>query len=222
MAWGGPVEPAPRRDSWKKEIRRGPRPGDHSPYEAMMQDRYVASAFGTQVAFVGALVLIVVAALVFYAQYSGAVRWLLAVVLLATAAFVMARYVASRVRDPRPLHAGALVERRAPGDLRSLATTFDRASAGLKYSQIMFDVRMKDAFLERVRIARNLSPEDVDRLRADPEALMRVVGDRELALFVLEGERNGRHWPALLRVLPARRGYAAETERVLAKMEAWR
>src|SRR3970282_1322872 len=141
MAWGGPVEPAPRRDSWKKEIRRGPRPGGHSPYEAMMQDRYVASAFGTQ--------LVVVAALVFYAQYSGAVRWLLAVVLLATAAFVMARYVGSRVRDPRPLHAGSLVERRAPGDLRSLATTFDRASAGLKYSQIMFDGRMKEPFLGR-------------------------------------------------------------------------
>src|SRR3990172_36354 len=198
MAWGGPVEPAPRRDSWKKEIRRGPRPGDHSPYEAMMQDRDVASAFGTQGAFVGALVLILVAALVFYAQYSGAVRWLLAVVLLATAAFVMARYVGSRARDPRPLHAGSLVERRAPRDLRGLPPNF------------------------QARTPRPLRRGAVARLRADPEALMRVVGDRELALFVLEGERNGRHWPALLRVLPARREDAAETERVLAKMEAWR
>ncbi len=222
MAWGGPVEPAPRRDSWKKEIQRGPRPGDHSPYEAMMQDRYVASAFGMQVTFVGALVLIMAAALVFYAQYSGAVRWLLAVLLLATAAFVMARYVASRARDPRPLHGGGLVERRASGDLRSLATTFDRASSGLKYSQIMFDVRMKDAFLEKVRIARNLSRDDVDRLRSDPEALMGVVGDRELAIFVLEGERSGRHWPTLLQFLPPRHAYARDAARVLAKMEAWR
>lgn len=218
----GPVEPTPRRESWKKEIRRGPRPGEGSPYEQMMQDRYVASAFGAQVAFVGALVLIVAAALIFYAQYSGAIRWLLAVVFLAAAAFGMARFVASRARDPRSLRPASLVERRAPGDLRSLATTLDRASAGLKYSQIMFGVRMKDAFLEKVRVSRGLAPEDINRMRADPEALMRLVGDRELVLFVLEGERNGRHWPTLLRALPARRGYAREADRVLAKMEAWR
>ena len=41
-------------------------------------------------------------------------------------------------------------------------------------------------------------------------------------VFLMESERNHRHWPALLRYLPTRKGFVAETDRMLAKMEAWR
>jgi hypothetical protein len=114
------------------------------------------------------------------------------------------------------------VERRASGDLRSLATTLDRANGGLKYSQVVVAARMKDAFLEKVRVSRGLAPGDVEQVRSDPALLMALVGDRELVVFLLESERNHRHWPALLKHLPTRRGFAGETDRMLAKMEAWR
>jgi len=224
MAWGGPVEPAPRRGSWKREVRRGPRPGDPSPYgpEPDMRDRVIATTFGTQVAFAVGFGVLVVIATVFYAQYSGAVRWLLAIVLLATAAYGIVRFVGARARDPRPLETAGSVERRAAGDLRTLARTLDRASSGMKYSQVVVAARMKDAFLEKVRVARGLGARDLERVRSDPEGLMALVGDRELVVFLLESERNHRHWPALLQHLPTRRGFAGEVDRVLAKMEAWR
>ncbi len=224
MAWGGPVEPAPRRESWKKEIRRGPRPGDESPYgsDSAIMDRVVASAFGTQVAFGIGFGVLILGATVFYAQYSGAVRWLLGIVILAGAAYALVRFVGTRARDPRPLEPAARVERRAAGELRSFAKTLDRANAGLKYSQVLVAARMKDAFLEKVRVSRSLAPAEIDRARSDPHRLTALVGDAELVVFLIESERNHRHWPALLRRLPTRRGFAGETDRMLARMEAWR
>ena len=223
MAWGGPVEPAARRPSWKKDIRRGPRPGDE-PYgpASGMRDRVVAATFGTQVAFAVGFGFLILGATVFYAQYSGAVRWLLGIVILAGTAYLLVRFIGSRARDPRPLEPAKRVERRAAGDLRSLTKTLDRANAGLKFSQVVVAARMKDAFLEKVRVSRGLAPADIERVRSDPAGLMVLVGERELVLFLLESERNHRHWPALISHLPARRGFAGETDRMLAKMEAWR
>src|SRR2546422_11401805 len=105
MAWGGPVEPALRRASWKREIRRGPRPGDESPFsqESAVRDRVLASAFGTQVAFAIAFSVVVVAATVFYAQYSGAVRWLLGIVVVAAGGASGAGCVGEPARGPGAL-----------------------------------------------------------------------------------------------------------------------
>ncbi len=223
MAWS-PVDTAPEKGSWKKEVQRGPRPRDVAEYseDPRVRDRIMATTFGGSVALVGALALVVILALAFYAQYSGSLRWLLAVLVLAFVAYAMARFVGRKSRDPRALAPREVAERRLPGDLRSLTTTLDRAASGMKYSQVMFAVRMKDAFLEKVRVSRGLSREAVDRARTDPEALMAIVGDLELALFVLESERNGRHWPALLRYLPDRDAFPEEMDLILAKMEAWR
>src|SRR2546422_11224127 len=222
MAWGGPVEPSVRRESWKKEIRRGPRPGDGGPYESTtaVRDRAIAMTFGTQVAFGIGFGVLIVGATVFYAQYSGALRWVLGVVLLAGTGYIVVRFVGARARDPRPLEPEGRVERRATGDLRSLATTVDRASAGLKFSQVVVAGRMKDSFLEKVRVARGLGPEEIARLRSDPEGLMTLIGDRELVVFLLESERNHRHWPDLVRYLPARRGVGGGAGRKAARMEA--
>src|SRR2546427_824870 len=98
MAWGGPVEPSVRRDSWKKEIRRGPRPGDEGPYESTtaVRDRVMAMTFGTQVAFGIGFGVLIVGATVFYAQYSGALRWVLGVVLLSGVAYFIVRFVGAR------------------------------------------------------------------------------------------------------------------------------
>jgi len=213
-----------RRDSWKKEIRRGPRPGDEGPYESTtaVRDRAMAMTFGTQVAFGIGFGVLIVGATVFYAQYSGALRWVLGVVLLSGAAYIVVRFVGARARDPSPLKPADRVERRATGDLRSLAITVDRASAGLKFSQVIVAGRMKDSFLEKVRLARGVGHDEIARIRSDPEGLMALIGDKELVVFLLESERNHRHWPDLVRYLPARPGFVGEADRMLAKMEAWR
>jgi hypothetical protein len=182
----------------------------------------IATTFGTQVAFAVGFGVLVIIATVFYAQYSGAVRWLLAIVLLAVASYGIVRFVGARARDPRPLETAGFVERRAAGDLRSLAKTLERASSGMKYSQVVVAARMKDAFLEKVRVARGLGAGELERVRSDPEGLMALVGDRELVVFLLESERNHRHWPALLQHLPTRREFAGEVDRIPGKMEAWR
>ena len=109
------MEPVTRRVSWKKEIRRGPRPGDESPYsqDTGVRDRVIATMFGTQVSFGAAFAVLILVAAVFYAQYSGAVRWLFAIVLVAAGAYVLVMFVGARVRDPRPLQGSPRAERRA-------------------------------------------------------------------------------------------------------------
>ena len=224
MAWGGPVEPAPRRESWKKDIQRGPRPGDSSAaaQDPAVPDRLVAAAFTTQVSFGLAFVVLVVAATVFYAQYSGALRWLIAVGVLTAGAYIVVRFVGTRTRDPRSFRPVPQTDSRATGDLRSLSTTLDRASAGLKYSQVMFAARMAEAFLEKVRLSRGIRPEDMRLMHADPERLLELIGDVEVVTFILKSERDHRHWPELLSALRSRPGFAGEADRMLAKMEAWR
>ena len=218
------MEPVTRRVSWKKEIRRGPRPGDESPYsqDTGVRDRVIATMFGTQVSFGAAFAVLILVAAVFYAQYSGALRWLIAVGVLTAGAYIVVRFVGTRTRDPRPFRPVPQTDSRATGDLRSLSTTLDRASAGLKYSQVMFAARMTGAFLEKVRLSRGIRPEDMRLMHADPERLLELIGDVEVVTFILKSERDHRHWPELLNALRSRPGFAGEADRMLAKMEAWR
>jgi len=219
----GSVPPAQILPSWREGVHPSSRPRDIEPYATHkdLPTLVTASTFSTEVVFAIAFLLLVVATLLLYAQYSGAVRWLIAIVILAATAYILVRFVGIRTRDPSPFPHDKVAESYASGDLQSLAAMFDRASEGLKHSQLDFTILMKDMFLEKVRVSRSLTKSDLDQLKSEPQALFGLIDDRELVEFLVATEQNDQNWSSAHQKLRAQRGFAQKMEMILTKMEAW-
>lgn len=208
----------------RREVQRGPLPRKGAPdeEEAFLGSRVWAHAFGVSTLFLVILVVLMVGATLYYASYSGALRWLLFALVVGVLGFVAVRAVGGVVRDPARLDTVAAPGGAAGGDLGSLRTTLARATTGLAYSQLLFDDAMRKAFLEKVRVARDLPREAVTAALRDPAKLHALVGDRELTIFLLESARNSRLYPASVGALPKRLDFARRVAALLDRMEAWR
>ena len=219
----GPVPPARNLPSWREGLHPGSRPEDIEPYTTQrdLPTLVAASAFDTEIMVATAFLLLFIATLLLYAQYSGAVRWLIVLLLLAAVAYVLFRLVGLRTRDPSPLVHHKAAERHFSGGLQSLTATYDRASDGFKHSQLEFAILMKDTFLEKVRVSRDLVPADIHRLVSSPETLSALIDDRELIEFLISTEQKDRNWSTAHQWLRAERGFARRMDSILAKMEAW-
>lgn len=208
----------------RRDVQRGPLPRAGSPYAEDIQTpaQLASRAFGISTLFLIILVVILVASTIYYAQYSGALRWLIFAMVVGVAGFLAVRMVGALVRDPVPLASRAQTVGGVGGDLRALRTTLTRAEAGLAYSQVVFEDRMRKAFLEKVRASRALTPEAVDAASRDVEALNALIRDRELVVFLLESARNARMYPSSLPTIEKKADFARHAAGIVARMEAWR
>ncbi len=160
--------------------------------------------------------------LLYYAQFSGAIRWFLGVVALAVLAAIAWGQIQRRTAEPSPL-----VGPRSPGSIRegeldSFAAAVRRASRGLPYSQVLVASRARSAFLERARLALGLPSETIRDLQRDSGALRRMFGDDALVefLYFRAGDLDDRF--AWVQQARARGGFVREFRDVLTRMEAWR
>jgi hypothetical protein len=206
-----------------REVLRGPLPGGGSAYAGDETNPVTTwtSAFGVTTLFLVILVVLLAASTVYYAQYSGALRWLIFAGVVGLVGLVAVRVVNATARDPMRLAARKGKSRGVGGELRALRTTLYRADGGLVYSQLVFDDRMRAAFLEKVRASRDLPDGALAAAMKDPEALHAILRDRELTIFVLESARNARAYPASTPTLPKRAEFAQRARRIMERMEAW-
>jgi hypothetical protein len=96
---------------------------------------------------------VVVGLLLYEAQFSAVVRWLLGFGLLAAVALVAWMYVYAGSEEPLPLAPRAEKGPVQSGDLALLTAVVHRANEGLPYSQVLVSSRARDAFAERARLA---------------------------------------------------------------------
>ena len=165
---------------------------------------------------------VVLVFLLYYAQYSGSVRWLLGVVGVSGFALFAWAMILRRTADPAPLLGPPIAETVRGGELGTLSAAVRRASRGLAYSQVLIASRARAAFTERARLALGISPDAMTELQRNPIELHRIFSDPVLERFVRMdvGDLEERYrW-----VVEARShgGFAAEFRDVLARMEAWR
>lgn len=161
-----------------------------------------------------------------FSLYSGGMRWIITLLLVTVVAIVGLKVIfplgERRWESPTPIDAKTHRDQFAP--LEEMA---ERACEGYSYSQKALDERMADAFLEKVRVKRNLQPAEVFRLSEDEGRLARACGDRELASFVAESKaamaRKAEKRGLFQRRGMARQGrvYRERALRVMARMEAW-
>ncbi len=162
-------------------------------------------------------------AVVLYAVHvSGLIRWILGsliVALLAAYAWVTVTRLTS---DPPTLAPAAPRENLQTGDLASLGAMARRANAGLPYSQVAVSSRAREAFAQRVALARGLTMDAVRDLERDPDALRATVHDPLLEdfLFLRSSDHDERYrW---VRETRDHGGFEAALREVLDHMEAWR
>ena len=160
--------------------------------------------------------------LLFAAQFSGTVRWFLGVAVLALVSLYAWHIVARGTGEPGPMAKPQAPLRAQVGDLSYMTAVVHRASQGLTYSQVAVSSRARDAFEERTRLARGLSPEAMRALERDPAALRAAFADPALADFLhLESADSDARY-RWVRDARARGGFEIEFDRILDMMEAWR
>jgi len=155
--------------------------------------------------------------LVYFASYSGSLRWVLAFLVAVAAALVLLRFVQVDVRDPEDGHRRGGLPGRRPGEIGRFARVLERAAGGLKFSQVMAEERLRDALLHQAAVLRALSPLDIEAARRDAAALRGLLEDGELAAFVLRSDQLSREWPGMISVMPRRPEFWREYRAVLAK-----
>jgi hypothetical protein len=195
--------------------------------EAVMERerRILRRLFSIELGVLLALLSVMLALVVFYAHYSGMVRWALLVFLLLLGGWLAGKYVYLHATEVNPLPTGPPRPRPSRGDLRGLSTTLRRGVQGMRYSQLAFALRMRDAFLEKVKAETGFEGETHELLDQMP-VLRAFLRDDEIYRFIAKVTYLERSMADLLgsdrEVFPGgASAFPDEMERVLRKMEAW-
>ncbi len=181
--------------------------------------------FRLELAIILVVLVVVLGMTVFFAQYSGLLRWLVFVVILLIGAWMAARFVRVRTVETEPLGPRVFTPRLVQGDLKNLSTSLRRGSRGLRYSQLHFAVSLRDAFLAKLRASSGFLG-TVQELNADIPRLRALCGDEELFRFLRRATVLERTMAEVLssteEIFP---GKASEfphlMEDLMARMEAW-
>src|SRR5213594_4030981 len=145
--------------------------------------------------------------LLYYAQFSGGVRWLLGVVTLAVLAAIVWSQIQRRTAEPSPLVGPPSPDATRGGELGAFAAAVRRADRGLPYSQMIVASRAQAAFLERARLALGLPSATLRDMRRDTGALRRIFGDDALVDFLFLEEHDPDDRFAWVRRARARGGF---------------
>lgn len=160
--------------------------------------------------------------ILYAAQFSGGLRWLLVLWFLVAFALVIGYEVVRRSSNPVPLLRDLGTGGFRPGELTTLAAAVRRADNGLVYSQMAVSSRVRDAFEERVRLSLNLPFETMRFLQQTRPSLSSIVGDDALADFMVLRTSSMEERYRWVRDARGRRGFSVELRDVLDRMEAWR
>jgi len=203
-------------------LREVSRRSDSSPdvEERLAIKRIVATSAGWGYGMVFMFLGIFLFGIMFYAQYSGALRWVLVFLLFTAAGTLLLRFVNVRARDPAMLVGATAAVDRRPGEVLRFAALLERSAEGLKYSQIEADERLRKAVLDRVRVARGLGREEIEAARESPAGLHGLLKDKALVLWCLRGERDTAEWPMRVGGMPRRPAFWAEFQDALRRGEA--
>lgn len=139
--------------------------------------------FRLELAVILVALAVVLGMTIFFAQFSGILRWLLFVVILLIGAWMAGRFVRLRTVETEPLGPRAFTPQQVEGDLKNLSTSLRRGSRGLRYSQLHFAVNLRDAFLAKLRASSGFLG-TVQELNADIPRLQALVGDEALLRFI--------------------------------------
>lgn len=189
------------------------------------QGRILRRLFSVEFGVLLALLTVLLALVVFFAHYSGLLRWALLIFLLLLGGWVAGKFVYLQAVEVDPLQRRTPAPRLSRSRLNSLSRTLKRATQGMSYSQLSFAISMRDAFLEKVKAETGFDGETHELVEQLP-ILRPLLKDEEIYRFLTQVSLFER---SMANVLVSNRKIFAgaaskfpeEMERILRKMEAW-
>ena len=127
-----------------------------------------------------------------FANYSGGMRWLLTLGIVAVLGF-MAVYLMKRgTRRKRTYDDKKEVKTEFEGQLTEVAEAVERGSVGYVYSQQLLRERLCEDIIQKLALARDMSEEEIlNQLEAGNHDL---IGDELLLKFLEQNSRGTKSW----------------------------
>ncbi len=159
-----------------------------------------------------------------YAPYSPRLRWVLLMALLLLGAWIAGKFVYSRTQPVAPLGPFEEESPLARGRLGRLAMALHRGNEGRRYSQLLFALALRDAFLARVRAHSEFQGGGLE-MSGDLVRFEDYCSDPEIVRFVGRITMLERNMSTVLSavdaIFPAQPPYWKVMEDMLKLMEAW-
>ncbi|MCK4367600.1 MAG: hypothetical protein KAW84_06605 [Thermoplasmata archaeon] len=168
------------------------------------------------------------AMMLFYAQFSGILRWIIVLLLISSMGFGIAYLSSRNTTSPERLSPDHMQRDVQWGEIARLTGILRRAEKNYRYSQLEAVERIRKTVIDRIQSQRDISDEEMGDALQDEERLMELVGDEEVAVFLLASEKDLSNWSSIVREkLPVMssfrgsRGFNESVLSVLERMEDW-
>ncbi len=133
-----------------------------------------------------------IAMLMLFGAYSGGMRWLITLGMVAVMGFVAIFLMKRGVERRRELSEAGGPRTEFRGEMTSLTEAMARAESGYSYSQQTLRERLCEDILNKLSVIRDL---DIERMNAMLDAGdAEFVGDETVARFLLENRRGTKGW----------------------------
>ncbi|MFQ6127681.1 MAG: hypothetical protein ACE5QW_02090 [Thermoplasmata archaeon] len=168
------------------------------------------------------------ALLLFYAQFSGVLRWIIVLLIVSSMGFGVAFLSSRKTSSPERLSSVSDIEKRPWNEISRLIGILERAEKNYRYSQLAALERIRRAIIDGIQTQRDISDEEIEKIVHDRNRLIEITDDEEVADFLLASERDLSNWSTIVReklpVMGSFRGSRSFSQSVLPileKMEDW-
>ena len=206
-----------------RQATRGLVPGKDQKGQYVVSRMNITAFYIMTLMFLGFLAIIL-----FYAEFSGKLRWILVLLLISSIGFGIAHTSSRRTASPERVSALPPSEKGVWSEIVHMRGLLVRAERGYRYSQLAALERVRNVIVERIRTQRNISLEEIEMTMLDRAKLIGLVDDEEVADFLIESERDLANWRAIVKdkvpVLGSFRGRRSFNQcvlEILEKMEEW-
>jgi hypothetical protein len=168
------------------------------------------------------------AILLFYAQFSGILRWIIVLLLISSTGFGIAFVVSRRTSSPERPFPLPDQEKRPWNEITRLTGIMTRAERDYRYSQLEAVERIRKAIIDKIQTQRDISDDEMELIIHDKGKIVELMEDEETADFLLAGERDLSNWATIVReklpVMGSFRGprtFSQSILPILERMEDW-
>lgn len=165
-----------------------------------VKGRYLVSRMNITVFYIMVILLLgFLAVLLFFAQFSGILRWVILLLLISSTAFGIAFLVSRKTSSPERLLLLTDQEKKPWNEITRLTGVMTRAEMNYRYSQLEAVERIRRAVIDKIQTQRDISEDEMELVIHDKGKIMSLVDDEEIADFLLASERDLSNWSTIVR-----------------------
>ncbi len=175
----------------------------------------------------------------FFIFMGGYIEWVLGLIVLALMCLLIVSEISDRSRDMSFWKRDNELDIELNMNLKEISKVADRAYNGKKVSKAKLEEHIIKEFLEKIKIERSLSNDEIENLLDDPDKMKKIVDDEKITSFILGSksytdivheksihERPDTRWSRIIKKFKNNKeerneDYKERINEVLERMEEW-